>query len=193
MERYQVTEDDHVYIDSPNGGHDGFQPKKVGGYVVIKIEGRGGIALEKMKKPNDAKITKGFFVPKMCMHCRNTPCVQVCPTNASYQSPQGAVLVDGKRCIGCGYCVQACPYGSRYINPETHTADKCTWCFHRTTRGLLPACVSVCPTGARKFGDLRDESSEVKKVLEAALTNVLKPELNTEPFCFYIGLDRAVR
>jgi len=170
VERYQITDQGHVNIDSPNGGHDGFPP--------VKIEG---------------KVTKGFFVPKMCYHCRNTPCIQVCPVHASYASPQGVVLVDHKQCIGCGYCVQACPYGSRYMDPRTHTADKCTWCFHRITKGLLPACVQSCPAGARKFGDLKKADSAFKKLLQTERLNVLKPNLNTQPFCFYIGLDEAVR
>jgi len=193
VERYQITEDHYVDIDSPNGGHDGFTPKEVGGHIIVRIQGRGGLAYEQTRKTFESEITKGFFVPKMCMHCRHTPCVQVCPVHASYTSPQGVVLVDKRRCIGCGYCVQACPYGSRYIDPRTHTADKCTWCFHRITRGLQPACVTVCPTGARKFGDLLEERAEIKKILATEISNVLKPELNTEPFCFYIGLDKAVR
>lgn len=193
VERYQISENNHVYIDSPKGGRDGFAPQKAAGHLIMSVRGSGGLSYEKTQKQYESKITNGFFVPKMCNHCRHTPCVQVCPVNASYMSPQGVVLVDNKRCIGCGYCVQACPYGSRYIDPRTHTADKCTWCYHRITRGLLPACVTVCPTGARKFGDLKDEDSEVKKILATTITNVLKPELNTEPFCFYIGLDKSVR
>lgn len=193
VERYQITDGDHVHIDSPKGGQYGFVPKEVDGQMVMRFKGRGGLAHEKEGEKFKSKISKGYFVPKMCNHCRNTPCVQVCPVNASYSSPQGVVLVDKKRCIGCGYCVQACPYGSRYIDPRDHTADKCTWCFHRITKGLLPACVSICPTGARKFGDLNDESAEVKKILAEEFTNVLKPELNTEPFCFYIMMDKAIR
>lgn len=170
VERYQVTDKDHVYADSPDGGYDGFQSDKVEG-----------------------KVTKGFFIPKMCNHCRNTPCTQVCPVYASYKSPEGVVLVDKLLCIGCGYCVQACPYGSRYIDPRTHTADKCTWCYHRITKGLKPACVVVCPTGARRFGDLKEEDSEIKELIGSERVRTLKPHLNTEPFCFYIGLDKAVR
>lgn len=170
VERYQLTDREHVYVDSPNGGHDGFHKSTVEGHVV-----------------------KAFFVPKMCNHCRNTPCTQVCPVHASYQSPDGVILVDKERCIGCAYCVQACPYGSRFIDPRTHTADKCTWCYHRITKGKLPACVTVCPTGARRFGDLKGEDSQIKKIIEEARVSVLKPELNTEPFCFYIGLDKVVR
>ena len=51
------------------------------------------------------------------------------------------VIVRTSALAGCRYCVQACPYGCRYIDPETHTADKCTLCYHRITRGLSPACV----------------------------------------------------
>jgi len=170
VERYQITDTGHVYIDAPNGGHDSFPPRDVPGNVV-----------------------KGFFLPKICNHCRNTPCTQVCPVNASYESPQGAVLVDKKSCIGCGYCVQACPYDTRYIDPRTHTADKCTWCYHRITKGLMPACVTVCPTKARLFGDLKKKDSPVKEIIDTKRVMVLKPELNTEPYCFYIGLDKSVR
>lgn len=170
VERYLVTEDDHVHIDSPNGGHDGFPP--------LEIKGR---------------VTKGFFVPKICHHCRKAPCIQVCPVNASYMSPDGVVLVDKELCIGCGYCVQACPYGTRYIDPRTHTADKCTWCYHRITKGLMPACVVSCPVGARRFGDLKAEHSEIKEIIETERVNVMKQHLGTEPFCFYIGLEKTVR
>ncbi|MDH5509461.1 MAG: 4Fe-4S dicluster domain-containing protein [Nitrospinota bacterium] len=193
VERYQITEDNHVHVDSPNGGHDGFLPEDLAQLLTsVELETDGSPqGIGRVKK--QGRVTKGFFVPKMCNHCRNTPCTQVCPVNASYQSPDGVVLVDKTRCIGCSYCVQACPYGSRYIHPEKHTADKCTWCYHRITKGLLPACVTVCPTGARKFGDLKDQSSEIKKLLSTQRLNVLKPELNTEPFCFYIGLEQSVR
>lgn len=173
VERYTSTErehiNDHVYVDSENGGHDSFKPKKVEG-----------------------KVTKTFFVPKMCNHCRKAPCVQVCPVHASYYAPDGTVLVDRETCIGCGYCVQACPYGSRYMD-RTHTADKCTWCYHRIHKGLLPACVTLCPTQTRTFGDTMEEDSEIKDILNNERLAVLKQELRTEPFCFYIGYDQIIR
>ncbi|MDH4182604.1 MAG: 4Fe-4S dicluster domain-containing protein [Nitrospinota bacterium] len=193
VERYQITEDKHVHVDSPNGGLDGFLDEDIIAYYKIPHPDAHGMIQDPPSHKIKGRVTKAFFVPKMCNHCRNTPCTQVCPVNASYQSPDGVVLVDKKRCIGCAYCVQACPYGSRYIHPETHTADKCTWCYHRITKGLLPACVTVCPTGARKFGDLKEATSEIKELLATMRLNVLKPELNTEPFCFYIGLEQSVR
>jgi Fe-S-cluster-containing dehydrogenase component len=169
IERYVVgMEDSH--IDSPNGGKDGFPPIQVG-FVA----------------------TKHFFVPKMCNHCRETPCIQVCPVGASYRTRDGVVLVDDTRCIGCAYCVQACPYGSRFINPASHTAEKCTWCYHRITKGLKPACATVCPTGTRMFGNMKDEHDPVRQAIEHDRVAVLQGHHLTEPQCFYLNLDREVR
>ena len=86
--------------------------------------------------------------------------------------------------------MQACPYDARFINHETQTADKCTFCEHRLEAGLLPACVESCVGGARKIGNLNDEHSEVATLLRDNhdLIKVLKPELNTSPHVFYIGL-----
>ena len=101
--------------------------------------------------------------------------------------------MDYDYCIGCRYCIQGCPYGARYFNSEKGTADKCTWCYHRITKGLLPACVQACPVGARIFGDLEDPDSDVNKLLDKERINVLKPDLGTKPKVYYSGLDREVR
>lgn len=173
IERYRITREgreETVKIDSPNGGIDGFTED-------IPAE----------------DIKKAFYVPKICNHCDNPPCVQVCPVGATYLTEDGVVLVDYEYCIGCRYCIQGCPYGARYFNMEKGTADKCTWCYHRITKGLLPACVQACPVGARKFGDLNDEKSEVNKILDKERINVLKHDLGTKPKVYYVGLDREVR
>lgn len=170
VERYSISEAGDVDVDSPDGGEHGFSPR-VSGF----------------------KVTKSFFVPKLCNHCRHTPCIQVCPVGASYHTPDGVVLVDGKRCIGCGYCIQACPYGSRFLNPETHTANKCTLCYHRLVKGLKPACVMACPAGARLFGDLKKEGDPVRNMIARERVMVLQPELLTKPNCYYLGLDEGVR
>lgn len=169
VERYEVSEIGETFIDSHKGGIEGVRPI-----------------------PTGFKVTKAFFVPKMCNHCINTPCTQVCPVGASYTTKEGAVLVDNKHCIGCGYCVQACPYGSRFLNPITRIAEKCTWCYHRIVRGMLPACVQMCPTGARQFGDLHQQGDPVRTAISTEHVLVLQPELLTKPRCYYIGLDIEV-
>jgi tetrathionate reductase subunit B len=132
-----------------------------------------------------------YMLPRLCNHCDAPPCVPVCPVGATYKTKDGQVLVNGDRCVGCGYCVQACPYDARFINSETRTADKCTFCSHRLEAGLLPACVETCVGGARIFGDFVDPGSAVSKIIKerANEIRVLKPEQGTKPNVFYLGLD----
>ena len=140
----------------------------------------------------DEKVSKAFFVPKMCNHCARPACVQVCPVGATFRAEDGTVLIDHDYCIGCRYCVQACPYGARFFVDEEGVSDKCTWCYHRITKGLQPACVEVCPTGTRVFGDLNDSESPVSKFIKNNPVQVLKPESGNAPMCFYVGLDKDV-
>jgi Fe-S-cluster-containing dehydrogenase component len=140
----------------------------------------------------DAKVDKAFFVPKLCNHCTHPACVQVCPTGATFQTEDGVVLIDHTYCIGCQYCVQACPYGARFFNAEKRVTDKCTWCYHRITKGLQPACVEVCPVGARVFGDRNDKQSPISQFLANNRVEVLKPETGNAPNVFYVGIDRDV-
>jgi len=170
VERYMIHRSGETKVESPNGGMDGFPP---------------------IKKSGD--MMRSFFVPKMCNHCENSPCEQVCPVGASFRTQDGVVLIDRKYCIGCRYCIQACPYGCRYFHPKLHVADKCTLCYHRITRGLKPACVEACPNGARIFGDLSNPESPVSKFIENNTVQVLKPAMGTRPKLVYRGLDREVR
>jgi Fe-S-cluster-containing dehydrogenase component len=145
------------------------------------------------KAQDEREVLRSFFVPKLCNHCAHAPCVQVCPVGATFTTADGVVLVDSTRCIGCRYCIQACPYGARFFNHRTNTADKCTFCYHRVVKGLLPACVEVCPTQARVFGDLRSKASRLVRFQRMNKINVLKPALNTEPKVYYAQLDGEVR
>ncbi|MBI5508565.1 MAG: 4Fe-4S dicluster domain-containing protein [Deltaproteobacteria bacterium] len=161
-----------------------------GGEVHVDVAAKDDHVFEKPAEGGD--VVKAFFVPKLCNHCEKSVCNQVCPVGAAYNTKDGVVLVDRKHCIGCGYCVQACPYGSRYIHPQLHVADKCTLCYHRITKGMLPACVHACPTGARIFGDLKDPKGELSTILNQRRFRLLKPEMGTHPKCYYLGLDREV-
>jgi Fe-S-cluster-containing dehydrogenase component len=171
VERYHVDgweAEHHPQVDSPDGAIDGFPPSKYAG-------------------------GKNFLVPKLCNHCSDSPCVQVCPVGATFDSPDGVVLVDQSYCLGCRYCVQACPYGCRYINPSKQTVDKCTLCYHRITKGLTTACCEACPTGARTLADLKNPNDPVHEFLRTNAVQVLKPQMATGAKVFYKSLDGAVR
>jgi len=180
VERYVLTKDGRVLADTPKGALNGFITSKIdlglGNFHDIKKE----------------DIEKAFFVPKLCNHCENPPCVQVCPVGATYQTPDGVVLVDRKWCIGCGYCIMACPYGVRFFHPVYKVADKCTFCYHRITKGLKTACVQACPFGARMIGNIRDPNDPVSKIIRTERVGVLKDEYGTRPQVYYRGITREV-
>jgi Fe-S-cluster-containing dehydrogenase component len=117
----------------------------------------------------------------------------VCPVGATFTTRDGVVLVDKDYCLGCRYCVQACPYGCRFINPKTNTADKCTLCYHRITKGLTTACAEVCPTSARILADLKNPRDPIHEYLRTHSVQVLKPHMATGSKVFYANLDGAVR
>lgn len=132
------------------------------------------------------------FLPRLCNHCSDPPCVWVCPANATWKREEdGIVIVDKNICIGCGYCVQACPYDARFLNPVTGTADKCDFCLHRVSQGVEPACVETCVGRARIFGDLNDPESEISRQIATNEVTVLRQEMGTKPNVFYIAADHT--
>ena len=148
-----------------------------------------------------------FYFPVQCQQCSDPPCVKTCPTGATWKEPDGIVVIDYDWCIGCRCCMSACPYGARHfnwaepklpaaeLNPDQHylgnrprpkgVVEKCTFCIQRTRKGRYPACVEVCPVGARKFGNLLDPESEIRYIIEHKRVMVLKEDLNTVPKFFY--------
>ena len=118
--------------------------------------------------------------------------MRICPTRALYKRRDGIVDLHGDRCIGCRACMEACPYDQLFIDPNTRTAEKCNFCANRIENQLLPACVSVCPTECRIFGDLDDPDSDLARIVQQEATTVRKPEKGTGPRVFYIGADESV-
>jgi len=151
---------------------------------------------------------KGFFyMPVQCHQCKNPPCVKVCPVDATWQEKDGITVIDYDWCIGCRYCEAACPYFARRFNFATPSLpkdqlnpdmaylgnrprhkgvmEKCHFCIQRTREGKYPACLEVCPTGARKFGNILDPASDVSYILKNKRVFVLKEEVGTLPRFFY--------
>ena len=142
-------------------------------------------------------------LPVMCQHCAEPPCVDVCPTGASFKRADGIVLVDKHTCIGCRYCMMACPYKARSFVHEALEDQKphaprgkgvvegCTFCVHRVDAGRPPACVEACADnrgGAMLFGDLRDPDSEISKRVARYATRRIRADLGTEPGVRYRNL-----
>jgi formate dehydrogenase iron-sulfur subunit len=97
----------------------------------------------------------GGFVRKFCRHCLEPACVSACPVGAMYRTPEGVVLYDSQKCMGCRYCMMACPFGIPRYEWESPTplVQKCTFCYSRLEQGELPACVDTCPEGVLTFGE----------------------------------------
>ena len=177
---------------------------------VLRMEKETGIHLTESNayyEPETVPEPDAFYLPVACQQCRNPACVKVCPVKATWQEPDGIVVIDYDWCIGCRCCMSACPYGARHfnwsdsgltaeeLNPKTHyfgnrprpkgIVEKCTFCIHRTREGRYPACVEICPVGARKFGNLLDEASEMRYLMREKRVFVLKEDLNTQPRFYY--------
>lgn len=133
------------------------------------------------------------FQRHSCVQCENAPCVDVCPTGASFHTFDGLVHVDERTCVSCKYCILACPYEARYNNPITNAADKCTWCFdNRIAKGNDPACVSNCPTDALVFGDMNDQESDVFKISKEHYLTFPQGHLGTKPKVAFVPNKKGV-
>ena len=163
------------------------------------------------KFPNVTRV----FIPVLCNHCEEPVCVDVCPTGASDQREDGVVLIDWDKCIGCKACISACPYDMRYhvkdnrilfsdgktsfSNPAfkscpTKVPVKCDFCIHRIDKGeLKPACVEVCPTEARQFGDRDNPESQIHKIQTGQYPRTLMTDKGTKPQVFYVNQQQQQR
>lgn len=131
-------------------------------------------------------VTRHFQVTR-CNQCDDPPCVHICPVTAMFQRPDGVVDFDREVCIGCKACIAACPYDAIYIDPQSHSAEKCNFCAHRIDISLEPACVAVCPERAILVGDILDPESEVSQIVARRKVEVRRPEKGTQPKLFYVG------
>ncbi|MDM8559113.1 sulfate reduction electron transfer complex DsrMKJOP subunit DsrO [Candidatus Parabeggiatoa sp. HSG14] len=151
----------------------------------------------------DKQTGKEYSLPLFCQHCEHPPCVDVCPTGASFKRVDGIVLVDKHICIGCRYCMMACPYKARSFVHETlknqkphsprgkGTVEACTFCVHRIDKGQSPACVAACQKSGHKamlFGDIKDPNSEISKKLSHVSSTALRPDMRLNPGIRYQGL-----
>lgn len=151
----------------------------------------------------DKQSGRTSSLPMMCQHCAEPPCVDVCPTGASFKRADGIVLVDRHICIGCRYCMMACPYKARSFvheeltdqNPDVPRGkgcvESCTLCVHRVDKGEQPACVEACSSSGKNamiFGDLNDPNSEISKRIAETATTQVRADLQLNPGVRYQGI-----
>lgn len=184
-------------------------------YIRVLELPRGSVDIERADHHYDRPTVPDndhYYMPVQCHQCANPPCVKVCPVEATWQEPDGVTVIDYDWCIGCRYCEAACPYWARRFNftkpryardengavvmnenmnylsnrPRSQgVMEKCHFCLQRTRAGRMPACLEVCPVGARKFGNILDPESEVSQILKTKHVFVLKAEVGTLPRFFY--------
>ena len=145
-----------------------------------------------------------FTLPMMCQHCEEPPCVDVCPTGASFKRADGIVLVDRHICIGCRYCMMACPYKARsFIHQPVEDqlaevprgqgcVESCTFCVQRIDAGQqTTACQDACNAEGHQaifFGDLKDPESSISKQLATYGAKEVLPDLNLHTGVRYQGI-----
>ena len=152
----------------------------------------------------EVKTGRTATAPVMCQHCAEPPCVDVCPTGASFKRADGIVLVDRHACIGCRYCMMACPYKARSFVHEPLAGQRsdvprgkgcvesCTLCVHRLDQGqTTTACAEACAAAGHRaivFGDLQDPQSEISRRLREVQAQALRADLGLDPGVRYQGL-----
>lgn len=151
----------------------------------------------------EVRTGKTQSLPMMCQHCAEPPCVDVCPTGASFKRADGIVLVDKHTCIGCRYCMMACPYKARSFvhSPQTNqksdvprgmgTVEACTMCVHKVDKGEMPACVTACAKAGHEailFGDLNNPESEISKRIASYPSRQIRENLNLDTGVRYLGI-----
>ena len=164
--------------------------------------GTSATAVQWIRKVEIKEFSTGrkMSLPMMCQHCEKPPCVDVCPTGASFKRQDGIVLVDRHLCIGCRYCMMACPYKARSFvhepvtdqNPDVPrgkgTVESCTLCVHRIDNGQQPACAESCTNKAILFGDLNDPDSDIFRKIRSVASVQLRADLRLNTGIRYQGL-----
>jgi molybdopterin-containing oxidoreductase family iron-sulfur binding subunit len=179
-------------------------------YIRVLEMKKGSINLETSTAfydPESVPEKDKYYMPVQCHQCAESPCTKVCPVQATWPEKDGIIVVDYNWCIGCRYCMAACPYDARRFNYKKPTikpeqinpnqdylsnrlrpkgvVEKCTFCLQRTRAGKYPACLEVCPTGARVFGNLLDPNSEINYILNNKRVYILKEDVGTQPRFYY--------
>jgi Fe-S-cluster-containing dehydrogenase component len=125
------------------------------------------------------------YIPRLCNHCENAPCIKAAKDDAVYRRDDGLVIIDPVKAKGQRQIVDSCPYHVIYWNDKLNLPQKCTGCAHLLDGDEpihTPRCVDNCHVDVIKFGEEAD--------LDLEGTEVLHPEYGTRPRVYYRGLPK---
>ncbi len=171
---FLATKDEHIGNEFP--GYAAPQPAHGHNWVDIVRHERGSYP-----------VVEAHFMPVMCNHCDDAPCMKAAKDGAVYKREDGIVIIDPKKAKGQRAIVDACPYGAVYWN-ETEQVPQ-AWIFdaHLLDQGWTkPRVEQSCPTGV--FRSLKIEDQEMQRIKEQESLEVLQPGLGTKPRVYYKNL-----
>ena len=176
---FLANKDEHVDNDFP--GYAAPQPRHGHRWIDILRRERGRVPMVDVA-----------FVPIMCNHCDNAPCITASKDGAIYKRQDGIVIIDPQKALGQKAIVDSCPYGAIWWNEEVKLGQKWIFDAHLLDQGWKePRCAQVCPTGAIRSTKVED--SAMKEVADRDQLEVLHPEFGTRPRIYYKNLYRFTK
>jgi Fe-S-cluster-containing dehydrogenase component len=166
------------YVDNDWPGYSAAMPKHGHRWINIERKERGA-----------APMVDVAFVPTMCQHCDDAPCIKAAKNGAVTKREDGIVLIDPVKAKGQKQIVDACPYGAVWWNEEKQIPQAWTFDAHLLDQGWKePRAAQVCPTAAiRSF---KIEDGEMARLVKDEALSVLHPEHGTKPRVWYKNLHR---
>jgi len=171
---FLATKDEHIGNDFP--GYAAAQPERTHSWVDIKSKERG-----------TWPIVEAHFMPVMCNHCDDAPCMKAAKNGAVTKRPDGIVIIDPEKSKGQKAIVEACPYGAVYWNEEKQIPQAWIFDAHLLDQGWTkPRVEQSCPTAVFKALKISDE--QMRALAAQEHLEVLRPDLNTKPRVYYKNL-----
>ena len=171
---FLATKDEHIGNDFP--GYAASQPERTHSWVDIKTKERGSWP-----------IVEAHFMPVMCNHCDDAPCMKVAKDGAITKRADGIVIIDPVKSKGQKAIVDACPYGAVYWNEEKQIPQAWIFDAHLLDQGWTkPRVEQSCPTSV--FRTLKVTDDEMRQIAKQESLDVLLPEQNSKPRVYYKNL-----
>lgn len=176
---FVAVKDEHIGNDFP--GYAAAQPAQGHNWLDIRRKERGSYP-----------IVEAHFMPVMCNHCDDAPCIKAARNGAVTKRPDGIVIIDPEKSKGQKQIVDACPYGAISWNEEKQIPQAWIFDAHLLDQGWTKTrAEQCCPTGV--FRSVKVEDAEMQRLKAEEGLEVLQPELGTKPRVYYKNLHLMTR